>query len=26
MMRKDLKVPHLTIKLVNEAFPGLLPE
>lgn len=26
MMRKDLKVPHLTTKLVNEAFPGLLPE
>lgn len=26
MLRKDLKVPHLTTKLVNEAFPGLLPE
>lgn len=26
MIRKDLKVPHLTVKLVNEAFPGLLPE
>lgn len=26
MIRKDLKVPHLTPKLVNEAFPGLLPE
>lgn len=26
MLQKDLKVPHLTSKLVNEAFPGLLPE
>lgn len=26
MLRKDLKVPHLTVKLINEAFPGLLPE
>ncbi len=26
MLRKDLKVPHLTPKLANEAFPGLLPE
>lgn len=26
MLKKDLKVPHLTSKLVNEAFPGLLPE
>ena len=26
MIRKDLKIPHLTQKLVNEAFPGLLPE
>lgn len=26
MMRKDLKIPHLTVKLINEAFPGLLPE
>ena len=26
MMLKDLKVPYLTAKLVNEAFKGLLPE
>jgi hypothetical protein len=26
MIKKDLKVPHLTAKLANEAFPGLLPE
>lgn len=26
MIRKDLKIPHLTVKLINEAFPGLLPE
>ena len=26
MMLKDLKVPYLTPKLVNEAFKGLLPE
>lgn len=26
MIQKDLKIPHLTVKLVNEAFPGLLPE
>ena len=26
MMLKDLKVPYLTSKLVNEAFKGLLPE
>lgn len=26
MLQKDLKVPHLTVKLVNEAFPGILPE
>lgn len=26
MIRKDLKIPHLTQKLINEAFPGLLPE
>ena len=26
MIRKDLKIPHLTQKLVNEAFPGLMPE
>ena len=26
MIKKDLKIPHLTAKLANEAFPGLLPE
>jgi hypothetical protein len=26
MLLKDLKVPYLTPKLVNEAFKGLLPE
>ena len=26
MMLKDLKIPYLTSKLVNEAFKGLLPE
>ena len=26
MLKKDLKIPHLTAKLANEAFPGLLPE
>jgi hypothetical protein len=26
MIRKDLKVPYLTAKLVNEAFPGLVPD
>jgi hypothetical protein len=26
MMLKDLKVPYLTPKIVNEAFKGLLPE
>lgn len=26
MIRKDLKVPYLTSNLINEAFPGLLPE
>jgi hypothetical protein len=26
MMLKDLKIPYLTPKLVNEAFKGLLPE
>lgn len=26
MLRKDLKVPYLTQALVNEAFPGLLPQ
>lgn len=26
MMRKDLKVPYLTTNIINEAFPGLLPE
>lgn len=26
MLMKDLKVPYLTPKLVNEAFKGLLPE
>ena len=26
MLKKDLKIPHLTPKLVGEAFPGLLPE
>lgn len=26
MLLKNLKVPHLTAKLVNEAFPGLLPQ
>lgn len=26
MLRKDLKIPYLTINLINEAFPGLLPE
>lgn len=26
MMRKDLKIPYLTPNLINEAFPGLLPE
>lgn len=26
MLMKDLKVPTLTYKLVQEAFPGLLPE
>lgn len=26
MIKKDIKVPHLTAKLANEAFPGILPE
>lgn len=26
MLRKDLKIPYLTPALINEAFPGLLPE
>lgn len=26
MLRKDLKIPYLTPNLINEAFPGLLPE
>ena len=26
MLKKDLKIPHLTPKLISEAFPGLLPE
>ena len=26
MLKKDLKIPHLTAKLANEAFPGLLPQ
>lgn len=26
MLRKDLKVPYLTTNLINEAFPGWLPE
>lgn len=26
MLRKDLKIPYLTVNLINEAFPGLLPE
>ena len=26
MIQKDLKVPYLTSNLINEAFPGLLPE
>ena len=26
MIRKDLKVPYLTSNIINEAFPGLLPE
>lgn len=25
MLRKDLKIPYLTLNLVNEAFPGWLP-
>lgn len=26
MLKKDLKIPYLTPNLINEAFPGLLPE
>jgi hypothetical protein len=26
ILKKDLKVPGLTAKVVNEAFPGLLPQ
>lgn len=26
MLKKDLKVPYLTEALINEAFPGLLPQ
>ena len=26
MLMKDIKVPYLTPKLINEAFKGLLPE
>lgn len=26
MIRKDLKIPYLTINLINEAFPGWLPD
>lgn len=26
MIRKDLKIPYLTPNLINEAFPGLLPD
>lgn len=26
MLRKDLKIPYLTVNLINEAFPGILPE
>lgn len=26
MLKKDLKIPYLTSNLINEAFPGLLPE
>lgn len=26
LLNKDLKVPYLTMALVNEAFPGLLPQ
>ena len=26
MLMKNLKVPHLTAKLIHEALPGLLPE
>lgn len=26
MLTKKLKIPHLTTSLINEAFPGLLPE
>lgn len=26
MIQKDLKIPYLTVNLINEAFPGLLPD
>lgn len=26
MITKDLKIPYLTVNIINEAFPGLLPE
>jgi hypothetical protein len=26
LLKKDLKVPHLTPALINEAFPELLPQ
>lgn len=26
MLKKDLKIPYLTSNLINEAFPGLLPD
>lgn len=26
MLQKDLKVPYLTVAIVNETFPGLLPQ